>query len=225
MAKTRLIGTLGAMAKLKAISCRTRAEDVKLLAELLAPSLGLRQAHRAAECALRACGNFAGLARMPASQLCQLPGWNRDSANIIGSARSLVQRQLECRLIRGQPLTRPEQAERYLRTSMAHRRREIFSCLFLDVQHRVVACEELFKGSIDGTSVYPRVVAERALLLGAAAVIVAHNHPSGTTDPSTADRAISGRLSKALALLDIRLLDHFIIGDGRAVSMARRGLL
>ncbi len=225
MAEPGPVGTLGAMAKLKAISCRTRARDVKLLTELLAPSLGLRQAHRAADQALRACGNLSGLARMSATQLCQLPGWDRDSANIIDSARTLVQLQLECRLIRGRPLTRPEQAERYLRTSMAHRRREIFSCLFLDVQHRVLACEELFKGSLSGTSVYPRVVAERALLLGAAAVIVAHNHPSGTTDPSTADRAISSRLSKALALLDIRLLDHFIIGDGRAVSMARRGLL
>ena len=102
---------------------------------------------------------------------------------------------------------------------------EVFACLFLDTRHRVIAFEELFHGTIDGATVYPRVVAERALTHGAAALIVAHNHPSGISEPSLADQAITRRLKHALALLDIRLLDHFVIGDGTPVSMAARGLL
>jgi DNA repair protein RadC len=89
----------------------------------------------------------------------------------------------------------------------------------------VIAFEELFQGTIDGATVYPRVVAERALKLGAAALIVAHNHPSGVGEPSMADQAITRRLKDALELLDIRLLDHFVVGDGRPVSMAARGLI
>ena len=108
---------------------------------------------------------------------------------------------------------------------MLDRRREVFIALFLDTRHRVLGVEELFQGSIDGACVYPRVVAERALRGGAAAVIVAHNHPSGIAEPSLADQAITRRLKNALALLDIRLLDHFIIGDGTPISLAGRGLL
>ena len=101
----------------------------------------------------------------------------------------------------------------------------MFLGLFLDTRHRVIACEELFQGSIDGACVYPRVVAEKALRHGAAAVIVAHNHPSGVAEPSLADQAITRRLRDALGLLEIRLLDHFVIGDGTPVSLAARGLL
>ena len=101
----------------------------------------------------------------------------------------------------------------------------MFACLFLDTRHRVIAFEELFRGTIDGATVYPRVVAERALMLGAAALNVAHNHPSGVSEPSLADQAITRRLKEALALLDIRLLDHFVIGDGQPVSMAARGMV
>ena len=102
---------------------------------------------------------------------------------------------------------------------------EVFAALFLDTRHRVIAFEELFYGTIDGATVYPRVVAEKALRHRAAALIVAHNHPSGVSEPSLADQAITHRLKDALALLDIRLLDHFVIGEGAAVSMASRGLI
>ena len=134
-------------------------------------------------------------------------------------------RSLRANLSRGEPLTNPGATADYLNAALRDRSREIFSCLFLDTRHRVIAFEELFQGSIDGACVYPRVVAERALQLGSAAVIVAHNHPSGVTEPSLSDQAITQRLRDALALLDIRLLDHFVVGDGHPVSMAERGMV
>ena len=200
-----------------------RARD--LLIALLSPALGGGRARQAAERGLQACGGLRELCRLPPSRLARLPGWSLEGARILATARALVQLQLEEQLRRGDALTSPSDTVAFLRTTLLDRRREIFACLFLDTRHRVIACEELFKGSIDGACVYPRVVAERALLLGAAAIIVAHNHPSGIAEPSLADQAITRRLRDALGLLEIRLLDHFVIGDGAPVSMASRGLL
>mgnify|MGYP006166568501 FL=1 len=101
----------------------------------------------------------------------------------------------------------------------------MFTCLFLDSQNRVQRCEDLFLGTLDGAAVYPREVAVRALQYGAAAVIFAHNHPSGVAEPSSADRRITERLQSALSLLDIRVLDHIIVGAGREYSFAEEGLL
>ena len=140
-------------------------------------------------------------------------------------AWELVRRQLKQSLQRGVSLTSPAMTMEYLQTVLRDRKREIFTCLFLDTRHRVIASEDLFQGSIDGACVYPRIVAERALRLSAAAVIVAHNHPSGVSEPSLADQAITRRLKDALLLLEIRLLDHFVVGDGPPVSMASRGML
>lgn len=126
---------------------------------------------------------------------------------------------------RGEPLQSPAESEAFLRCQFDGKRHETFGVIFLDTRHRVIAFEELFRGTIDGATVYPRVIAERALVLGSAAIICAHNHPSGIAEPSLADQAITRRIKESLALLDIRLLDHFIIGDGPAVSMASRGLL
>jgi len=103
--------------------------------------------------------------------------------------------------------------------------REVFAALYLDTRHRALGFEELFRGSIDGAEVHPRALVERALAHGAAAVIVGHNHPSGNPEPSAADRAVTQRLKQALALVDVRLLDHFVVGDGAPVSMAARGLV
>ena len=128
-------------------------------------------------------------------------------------------------LVRGRALESPDMTREYLKSVLRDHPHEVFACLFLDTRHRVIAFEELFHGTIDGATVYPRVVAEKALRHGAAALIAAHNHPSGVSEPSLADQAITRRLKEALALLDIRLLDHFIIGDGRPVSMASRGLV
>jgi len=134
-------------------------------------------------------------------------------------------RQLYQGLRRGTVLTSPSETLDYLQHTLRNRRREVFQCLFLDTRHRVICNKELFQGSIDGACVYPRVVAEHALRHNAAAVIVAHNHPSGVAEPSLADQAITRRLKDALALLEIRLLDHFVIGDGTPVSMAARGMI
>ena len=132
--------------------------------------------------------------------------------------------QLET-LKRGISLTSPSMTIDYIQTALKTRDREIFLVLFLDTRHRVIESEEVFKGSIDGACVYPRVIAEKALRHNAAAIIVAHNHPSGVSEPSLADQAITRRLKDALLLLEIRLLDHFVIGDGLPVSMASRGML
>jgi DNA repair protein RadC len=125
----------------------------------------------------------------------------------------------------GRALSSPEQTRTYLRLKLAGYRNEVFGCLFLDNRHRVLAFEELFHGSIAGASVHPRQVVVRCLHHNAAAVILAHNHPSGVAEPSQADRQITARLQDALGLVDVRILDHIVIGDGDSVSFAERGLL
>jgi len=114
---------------------------------------------------------------------------------------------------------------RYLTSRLRHQPHEVFACLFLDNRHRMIRYEELFHGTIDGASVHPRQVVRRALHHNAAALIFAHNHPSGVAEPSRADEQITRRLKDALGLIDVRVLDHFVIGDGQAVSFAERGLL
>ena len=126
---------------------------------------------------------------------------------------------------RGNPLESPDSARDYIKAQLFGEQHEVFACLFLDTRHRPITFERMFTGTIDGATVYPRVVATRCLELGAAAMICAHNHPSGMPEPSLADQAITRRLKDALALLDIRLLDHFVVGDGLPVSMAARGLV
>jgi DNA repair protein RadC len=128
-------------------------------------------------------------------------------------------------LQRGELINSPEITEKFLNAKLKGEELETFWVMFLDTRHRVISFEKLFTGTIDGATVYPRVVAKRAVETGAAAIIAAHNHPSGVPEPSLADQAITRRLKDALALLDIRLLDHFVIGDGRPVSMAARGMI
>lgn len=124
----------------------------------------------------------------------------------------------------GEAMTDPSAAGRYCQLQLGAEEREHFGVLFLDTRHRVIAWEVLFMGTIDGSEVHPREVVKRALLLNAAAVIVAHNHPSGNPEPSAADRAVTARLKQALALVDVRLLDHFVCtAAGAPVSMAARG--
>ena len=122
-------------------------------------------------------------------------------------------------------LSDPAGTRRYLSAWLRDRDREVFVALFLDNQHRILAAEELSQGTIDAASVYPREVVKRALALGAAAVIFAHNHPSGVAEPSAADRVLTDRLRQALALVDVRVLDHFVVGEGAPVSFAERGWL
>jgi DNA repair protein RadC len=178
-----------------------------------------------AETLLQKFGGLRGLQIASRQATDQREGLDDRMATRILLARELVRRQLKQSLQRGVSLTSPAMTMEYLQTVLRDRNREIFTCLFLDTRHRVIASEDLFQGSIDGACVYPRIVAERALRLSAAAVIVAHNHPSGVSEPSLADQAITRRLKDALLLLEIRLLDHFVVGDGPPVSMASRGML
>ena len=136
-------------------------------------------------------------------------------------ARRYYSESLPC----GETIRNPADTESFLKARMRHLGHELFCCLFLDNRHRVLRFDELFRGTIDGTSVYPREVVKEALNVNAAAVILAHNHPSGVAEPSQADERITQRLKSALELVDIRLLDHLIIGDGPATSLASRGLL
>ncbi|HTO17853.1 MAG TPA: DNA repair protein RadC [Pseudomonas sp.] len=135
----------------------------------------------------------------------------------------MARRHLAERLRRDSALESPQAVRDYLKAQLRHEHHEVFGCLFLDSKHRVLAYEALFRGTIDGASVYPRQVVKRALAHNAAALILTHNHPSGVAEPSQADRLLTERLKDALALVDIRVLDHFIVGDGEPLSMAERG--
>ena len=132
---------------------------------------------------------------------------------------------LKARMRSGPALSAPGTVRDYLRLQLHARGHEVFVCIFLDSQHRVIACDELFRGTLAQTSVYPREVVKAALAHNAAAVIFAHNHPSGVAEPSRADELLTQSLKQALALVDVRVLDHFVVAGGATVSFAERGLL
>jgi len=125
----------------------------------------------------------------------------------------------------GRPLSSPEATRNYLRLQLADYRNEVFGSLFLDNRHRIIVLRELFQGTIDGASIHPRVVVQQAMEANAAALVFFHNHPSGVAEPSQADRRITDRLKDALALVDVRVLDHFVVTAGESVSFAERGWL
>ena len=138
---------------------------------------------------------------------------------IIEAARVVAGKRMQ----RGDSFTDPHASGRFFQDKLAGLEREVFAAVFLDTRHRLIEYVELFQGTIDGAEVHPREVVRQALRCNAAAVIVAHNHPSGTTDPSAADRAVTARLKQALALVDVRMLDHIVVGGQRAESMAAMG--
>jgi DNA repair protein RadC len=200
-------------------------DDVELLAILLGTGAAQLSVIELAENLLHAFGGLRGLLQAHRDVLEEQQGLGPAKTAKLLAVLELSRRYLDEMLMRSNPLESPEVTEQYLKTVLRDYPNEVFACLFLDTRHRVIAFEELFHGTIDGATVYPRVVAEKALRHGAAALIVAHNHPSGVSEPSLADQAITRRLKEALALLDIRLLDHFVVGEGAPVSMAARGLL
>ena len=142
-----------------------------------------------------------------------------NEAQILAAAEAILHR----RLIRQGKISEPDEAKRYLQARCAHLDHEIFGVIFLDTRHQIIAVEHLFRGTIDGSEVHPREVAKAALQHNAAALVLFHNHPSGNPEASAADRAVTARLKQALALLDIRILDHFIITADQCTSMAQRG--
>lgn len=152
----------------------------------------------------------------------------KKSETTLASEDALIARActiLDKRLRRGPLFERPGDVKNYLKLQLQGHQNEHFAALYMDTKHRMMAYEVLFTGTVDGAEVHPRVIAQRALHHNAAAVVIAHNHPSGDPDPSTADRAITAKIKQTLSLVDVRLLDHFIIGQGDPVSMAARGLL
>lgn len=199
--------------------------DAELLAILL--HTGYRDCN-ALELARKMLGQYAGLdgvMRAPRASLLACTGVGSAKYARLRAALELARRQALQVLCCVDVLSSPNETRRFLQHHLGGHTREVFSCLFLDSQHRVLRCEDLFLGTLDGAAVYPREVAVRALQYHAAAVIFAHNHPSGVAEPSAADRRITERLCAALALLDIRVLDHIIIGRGREYSFAEQGLL
>lgn len=132
-------------------------------------------------------------------------------------------RHLAATIARESALESPQAVRDFLKAKLRHEPHEVFACLFMDTKHRVLAFEVLFYGTIDGASVYPRQVVKRALAHNAAALILTHNHPSGVSEPSQADKILTERLKEALALIDVRILDHFIVGDGEPLSMVEHG--
>lgn len=168
-------------------------------------------------------GSLRDLLERTPKELLKLPGIGPARACALLAALELGHRHLAAGLARGEALTDPQAAGRYFAQRLRGLPHEVFAALFLDTRHRAIAFEELFRGTVDGAEVHPREVVRRALAHNAAAVIVGHNHPSGNGEPSAADRAITVRLKQSLALVEIRLLDHFIVGDGAPVSLAARG--
>ena len=152
---------------------------------------------------------------------CPTTEFDREN-RLIARALRVLDRRL---VVKGVTLTSPDEVVDYFKLRLASRTEEVFGALFLDTKHRVLAFEELFHGSIDSATVYPRVVVRRALAHNAGAVILTHNHPSGCALPSQADRILTARLKEILAIIDVRVLDHFIIGVGKPVSMAEYGWL
>jgi DNA repair protein RadC len=174
---------------------------------------------------LNAFGGLGALLRAEQNDFCRSKGLGVAKYAQLQASLEMSRRYLHEQLQQMDSLTNPQQTRHYLYSKLRHYPYEVFACLFLDNRHRVICYEELFRGTIDGASVHPREVLKRALQHNAAAVIFAHNHPSGVVEPSQADKAITAQLKSALALVDIRVLDHFIIGEGMPASLAEQGMI
>ena len=203
----------------------TTLSTAELLAILLRTGVG---GHNAVDLARRLLVEFGGLrALLEADRhvFCAHHGLGVASYTTLQAALELGRRQLQATLVDRDCLDNPDATRRFLASRLRHLPYEVFACLLLDNRHRVIAFEELFRGTIDGASVHPREVVRLVLRFNAAAVILAHNHPSGVAEPSQADIRLTRRLVEALGLVDVRVLDHMVIGEGDGVSLAERGLL
>lgn len=199
--------------------------DAELLAIFLRTGCAGQSAVDLARSLLSDFGGLRPLLEAGQPDFCRRKGLGTAKFTQLQAVLEMGRRHLSARLESGDSLTSPTLVRNYLSAQLRHRPSEVFAVLFLDNQHRLKSFEELFQGTIDGASVYPREVVKRALAHNAAAVILAHNHPSGVAEPSQADRRITERLKAALELVDIRVLDHMVVGDGEVVSFAERGWL
>jgi DNA repair protein RadC len=199
--------------------------DAELLAIFLRTGTPGKSAVDLARDLLASFGSLKALLGADQQRFCLANGLGQAKYAQLQAVLEMARRHFNEILQHGNALTSPDVTRAYLSAKLRGYSYEVFACLYLDNQNRVIAFEELFRGTIDGASVYPREVAKQALRHNAAAVIFAHNHPSGANEPSLADRHITEKLKLALALFDIKVLDHMIVGDGRPFSFAEQGLL
>ncbi len=199
--------------------------DAELIALLLRTGLPGVSVLQLAQQVLDHCGGMPGLLRAGVDDLKTIkglgPAKRAELVAVFELARRALSQQLETRPV----FENPAQLKSYVKLQLGGREHEVFAVLFLDAQHRLIRLEEMFRGTLTQTSVYPREIAKRALELHAGAVVLAHNHPSGAAEPSRADESLTQTLKSALALIDVRVLDHLVVGAGDAVSFAERGLL
>jgi len=199
--------------------------DAELLAIFLRTGVAGFSAVDLARQLLDHFGSLRALLEADQNSFCQGHGLGTAKYAQLQAVLEMGRRHLESTLQRGDAFTDAEQTCLYIKHRLRPYKHEVFACLYLDNRHRMIAFEELFRGTIDGASVYPREVVKHALKHNAAAVILAHNHPSGIAEPSQADIHITGRIKSALALVDIRVLDHIIVGDADTSSLAQQGHL
>ena len=199
--------------------------DAELVALFVRSGTPGRTAVDVARSAIVASGGLRGLLDLDREDLCRLPGFGPARYVELQACLEIGRRHLATRLDRGEPLATSDDTSRFLMAKLRHLPFEVFTCLFLDNQHRIIEFEELFRGTIDGATVYAREVVRRCLSLNAAAVIFAHNHPSGVAEPSITDRLLTDKLVSALSLVEVQVLDHLIVGDGECVSFHERGLM
>ena len=201
-----------------------RLADTELVALLLRTGTAGRGVLQLAGDVLQAMGGLAGLLRLAPATLQNLKGLGPAKRAELLAIAEIARRATAQALSAAPVFDRPEAVRQFLQLHLGGQPHEVFAVMFLDAQHRLLAMEEMFRGTLTQTSVYPREVVKRALAHNAAAVVVAHNHPSGVAEPSRADEHLTQTLRQALALVDVRLLDHLIVGAGTVTSMAERGL-
>jgi DNA repair protein RadC len=199
--------------------------DAELLAIFLRTGTPGKSAVDLARELLHDFGSLKALLSADQQQFCKGNGLGEAKYTQLQAVMEIARRHFKESLQRGDALSSPDITRAYLSAQLRGYSYEVFACLFLDNQNRVIQLTELFRGTIDAASIYPREVAKQALHHNAAAVIFAHNHPSGIAEPSLADKHITEKLKQAMALFDIRVLDHFIIGDGEPYSFAEHGLI
>ena len=197
--------------------------DAELLAIFLRTGVSGKSAVDLARHLLMEFGSLRALLEADLRAFCRHLGLGPAKFSHLQAVLEMSRRHLAERLRRDSALQSPQAVRDYLKSLLRHEPHEVFGCLFMDSKHRMLAFEVLFRGSIDSASVYPRQVVKRALAHNAAAVIFCHNHPSGISEPSQADSLLTQHLIKALDLIEVRVLDHFIVGDGQPLSMAERG--
>jgi len=199
--------------------------DGELLALLLRTGLKGRGVLELAEDVLTHCGGYAGLLNAAPESLKPVKGLGPAKRAELLAVMEMARRALAQQLQAAPVFDSPAKVKDYLALELGGRAHEVFAVLFLDGQHRLLRLEVMFQGTLTQTSVYPREVLKRALALNAGAVVLAHNHPSGVAEPSRADEFLTQTLKAALKLVDVRVLDHIIVGQGQVVSLAERGLL